>query len=96
MKRLYGMLAGMLHGGQSFEAIGEDFQTLDRAADVINADVLDAWFDPSPRVVERLREFLPFVLRTSPPVDARGLAEAVARARGIPAECILPGGGCQT
>ncbi len=83
----------MLHGGQSFEAIGEDFRTLERASDVVTADVLDAWFDPSPRVIERLQRFLPFLLRTSPPVDARGLVNAIAHARGVPAECVLPGGG---
>jgi histidinol-phosphate/aromatic aminotransferase/cobyric acid decarboxylase-like protein len=81
------------HGGQSFEAIGEDFRTLERGSEVVNADVLDAWFDPSPRVIERLHEFLPFLLRTSPPVDACGLVNAIANARCIPADCILPGGG---
>jgi histidinol-phosphate/aromatic aminotransferase/cobyric acid decarboxylase-like protein len=82
-----------MHGGQSFEAIGEDFQTLECASEVVNADVLDAWFDPSPRVLQKLCQFLPLLLRTSPPVDARGLVNAIADARGIPADCILPGGG---
>jgi len=84
-------LAQTVHGGQSFEAIGEDFRTLERGCEVISADVLDAWFDPSPRVIERLQRFLPFLLRTSPPVDARGLVNAIACARGIRAECVLPG-----
>ncbi|MGH9592627.1 MAG: hypothetical protein ACRD5L_06010, partial [Bryobacteraceae bacterium] len=81
------------HGGESFEAVGEDFRTLERGSEVINADVLDAWFDPSPGVIEVLHRFLPFLLRTSPPVDARGLVNAIAHARGIPSDCILPGGG---
>jgi hypothetical protein len=65
---------------------------LERHEEVINADVLDAWFDPSPRVLERLREFLPFLVRTSPPVAARRLG-AIAQARGIPEESILTGSG---
>jgi len=81
------------HGGKSFEAIGEDFQDLDRAAHVINADVLDAWFDPSPRVLSKLQHYLPFLVRTSPPVYSSGLIAAIARTRGIPADCILTGGG---
>jgi len=81
------------HGGKSFEAIGEDFQNLDRAAHVINADVLDAWFDPSPRVLSKLQQYLPFLVRTSPPAYSSGLVAAIARVRGIPTDCILTGGG---
>jgi hypothetical protein len=44
------------HGGKSFEAIGDDFRHLDVADFVINADVLDAWFDTSPRVLEKIRQ----------------------------------------
>lgn len=81
------------HGGKSFEAIGEHFDDLGRADIIINADVLDAWFDPSPRVIEKLRYFLPFLLRTSPPVYAAGLSSAIACSRGIPEDSILIGGG---
>ena len=78
------------HGGDSFRAIGEDFDNLGRGADVINADVLDAWFPPSPRVLATLEEHLPFLIRTSPPTDCASLVRAIARARGIPDECIVP------
>lgn len=81
------------HGGKSFEAIGEDFQNLSRADAIINADVLDAWFDPSPRVIEKLRSFLPFLIRTSPPVYAAGLKAALAHWGNVPPDCILTGGG---
>jgi histidinol-phosphate/aromatic aminotransferase/cobyric acid decarboxylase-like protein len=81
------------HGGKSFEAIGEDFRRLDRAGDVISADVLDAWFDPSPRVLSALERHLPFAIRTSPPVYSSGLVAAISRARGIPSDCILTGAG---
>jgi histidinol-phosphate aminotransferase len=81
------------HGGKSFEAIGEDFQHLDRATQVINADVLDAWFDPSPCVLSKIRDYLPFLVRTSPPAYSGGLVTAIAHARGIPLDSILIGGG---
>ena len=81
------------HGGKSFEAIGENFQDLDRAEFVINADVLDAWFDPSPCVLSKIQQYLPFLVRTSPPVYSSGFVAAIARARGIPVDCILTGGG---
>lgn len=81
------------HGGAFFEAIGEDFQDLSRRSEVINADVLDAWFPPAPSVIAALSDHLPWMLRTSPPTQARGLIEAIARARGVPPRCILPGAG---
>ncbi len=81
------------HGGTFFKAVGERFDSLERAQNIINADVLDAWFPPSPKVVATLQEHLPWLLRTSPPTDACGLVEAIAEARGVPAECVLPGAG---
>src|SRR5262245_14586102 len=42
--------APCFHGGAFFETIGERFEALERRHDIINADVLDAWFPPSPRV----------------------------------------------
>ncbi|MCX7013615.1 MAG: histidinol-phosphate transaminase, partial [Candidatus Sumerlaeota bacterium] len=76
-----------------FDAIGDEFDDLGRCRSIINADVLDAWFPPSPKVVQALREHLPWILRTSPPTDCGGLIRAIARVRGVPPECILPGAG---
>lgn len=81
------------HGGAFFKAIGERFESLDRRKNVINADVLDAWFDPAPRVIQALREHLPWLVRTSPPTDARGLQETIAEARGVTVSNVLPGAG---
>lgn len=81
------------HGGAFFDAIGVDLRHLERSESVISADVLDAWFDPSPRVIATLREYLPFLLRTSPPNHAEGFVDEVARWREVPAECVLPGSG---
>jgi histidinol-phosphate/aromatic aminotransferase/cobyric acid decarboxylase-like protein len=86
-------LAGCYHGGASFSAIGDGLCDLDRARDVISADVLDAWFPPAPGVVEAVREHLPFLLRTSPPADCAGLLRAIAAARALPVDTIVPGGG---
>ena len=81
------------HGGAFFEAIGPGFETLERRRDIVNADVLDAWFPASPKVLDTLREHLPWLLGTSPPTNCEGLQLAIARARGVRAENILPGAG---
>ncbi|MBE0658441.1 MAG: histidinol-phosphate aminotransferase family protein [Bryobacteraceae bacterium] len=87
------MRSGAFHGGAFFEAIGVDLRQLERSAGVISADVLDAWFDPSPRVLDFLQANLPFLLRTSPPNHAEGLVAEVALWRGVPESSILAGGG---
>jgi histidinol-phosphate/aromatic aminotransferase/cobyric acid decarboxylase-like protein/GNAT superfamily N-acetyltransferase len=81
------------HGGMFFGAIGEEFDQLERSREVINADVLDAWFPPAPEVLSALGEHLPWLLRTSPPTDCAGLIRAIARTRHVPAECIVPAAG---
>ena len=85
--------ATCFHGGAFFKAIGEEFNTLERKEAVINADVLDAWFPPSPRVIAALKANLAWLLRTSPPTGCEGLVEHIARARGVKPMNILPGGG---
>jgi histidinol-phosphate/aromatic aminotransferase/cobyric acid decarboxylase-like protein len=81
------------HGGAFFEDIGPGFDTLDRSEVIVNADVLDAWFPPSPRVLATLREYLPWLIRSSPPPQCEGLCEAVAKHRGVRPANILPGAG---
>jgi histidinol-phosphate/aromatic aminotransferase/cobyric acid decarboxylase-like protein len=81
------------HGGAFFSAIGEDFSHLDRSRDIIPADVLDAWFDPAPGVIETLHAYLPFLARTAPPVQADGLVAAIAAARSLPPDSLLVGPG---
>jgi histidinol-phosphate/aromatic aminotransferase/cobyric acid decarboxylase-like protein/GNAT superfamily N-acetyltransferase len=85
--------APCFHGGAFFSAIGESFAHLERKASVINADVLDAWFAPAPRVVEALQQDLPWLLRTSPPTSCAGLIQALAEGRGVDSKNILPGAG---
>jgi histidinol-phosphate/aromatic aminotransferase/cobyric acid decarboxylase-like protein len=81
------------HGGKFFSAIGEDFKTLDKSKYIINADVLDAWFDPSPKVMESLTEYLTWILKTSPPTHSEGLIKTIAEKRGIEQINIIAGAG---
>jgi histidinol-phosphate/aromatic aminotransferase/cobyric acid decarboxylase-like protein len=81
------------HGGAFFQAIGDEFDHLDRSRSVINADVLDAWFPPAPAVVAALHEHLPWFLRTSPPTEGAGLIRTIARVRGLDPASVLLGAG---
>jgi histidinol-phosphate/aromatic aminotransferase/cobyric acid decarboxylase-like protein len=85
--------AACFHGGAFFDAIGAEFEHLERRHRIINADVLDAWFPPSPRVLAALQQDLPWLLRTSPPTSCEGMVRAIARARELQPENILPGAG---
>jgi histidinol-phosphate/aromatic aminotransferase/cobyric acid decarboxylase-like protein len=85
--------AACFHGGAFFETIGAEFDHLERRHRIINADVLDAWFPPSPRVMNALNDALPWLLRTSPPTGCEGMVRAIARARDVSPENILPGAG---
>ena len=55
--------------------------------------MLDAWFDPSPRVIDKLREHLPFLARTSPPVHGEGLIDTISEIRGVSQANLCLGGG---
>ncbi len=81
------------HGGAFFDAIGSDFQTLENSKEVIGADTLDAWFDPSPKVIQKVKENLIFAIKTSPPTHSDGLIKVISEYRGIPKKNILVAGG---
>ena len=85
--------ADCYHGGAFFEAIGTEFDNLKRRNTIINADVLDAWFDPSPKILKELKSHLHWICKTSPPTDCSGMAKSIAKARGVKEENILPGAG---
>jgi histidinol-phosphate/aromatic aminotransferase/cobyric acid decarboxylase-like protein len=86
-------LAACYHGGAFFDAIGPEFNHLERRHAIINADVLDAWFDPAPSVIAALTAELPWLLRTSPPTHGEGMVRVIAQMRGVPEDCVLPGAG---
>jgi histidinol-phosphate/aromatic aminotransferase/cobyric acid decarboxylase-like protein len=81
------------HGGASFRAIGDEFENLDRAQTIINADVLDAWFPPAPAAMAALREHSAWLASTSPPADGAGLVRTIARVRNLEPEAVLLGAG---
>lgn len=85
--------AACYHGGAFFDAIGNEFDDLNKRKSIINADVLDAWFDPAPRLIKALENHFSWICKTSPPTDCFGMANGIARARGVQAENILPGAG---
>lgn len=84
---------GCYHGGAFWEGIGDGFEQLERHEQIINADVLDAWFPPAPGVLTALAKQLPFLLRTSPPAGCEGMVRAIAQARGVEPACLLAGAG---
>lgn len=71
------------HGGAFFDAIGANFENLKKREEVINADVLDAWFPPCPESQKAISENLEWIMRTSPPNHAEGLVQAIAENRGV-------------
>jgi histidinol-phosphate/aromatic aminotransferase/cobyric acid decarboxylase-like protein len=81
------------HGGAFFNAIGDTFEHLERRNEIINADVLDAWFPPCPEAQQALHEQLSWIMRTSPPNHAEGLVQTIAKVRGVDPSNILTGGG---
>ncbi|MEE9369820.1 MAG: aminotransferase class I/II-fold pyridoxal phosphate-dependent enzyme [Pontiella sp.] len=81
------------HGGTFFKAIGNTFDDLPLRNEIINADVLDAWFPPCPSAQQALHEHLGWIMRTSPPNHSEGLVQTIAKTRGTKIENILTGGG---
>jgi histidinol-phosphate/aromatic aminotransferase/cobyric acid decarboxylase-like protein len=81
------------HGGKFFEAIGEDFSTLEKVNDIINADVLDAWFNPAPEVIKQIKTYLSWEIRTSPPTHCAGVLDELERNRGLSAKHFVLGAG---
>lgn len=81
------------HGGAFFNAIGNDFTMLEKADEIISADVLDAWFDPSPKVISKIKQYLSFSIKTSPPTQCEGLIKTISKIRKVPEANIIVGGG---
>lgn len=81
------------HGGSFWDGISPDFVSLEKSKNVINADVLDAWFDPSPKVIKKVSQFLTLSIRTSPPTHSEGLIKAISENRSVPENHIIVGGG---
>jgi hypothetical protein len=85
--------ANCQHGGAFWDAVGDDFASLERLDEVVSADVLDAWFPPAPEVLRAIERNLAALIRTSPPTHAAGLVRCISRVRGIPDANVLPAAG---
>lgn len=81
------------HGGASIKRMGCDVDRLEAQTQVINADVLDAWFNPSPGAEAILRDHLLWMVRTSPPTNAEEIRLKIAESRGIPYPSVVTGAG---
>lgn len=81
------------HGGRSVDITGAATSgpaTLER---FVVADVLDAWFDPAPEVLEALQRDISAQARYSPPAHPVQLVSKLGNARQLNAENIIPAGG---
>jgi len=85
--------APCFHGGALFDVVGVEFADWETSQSIICADTLDAWFPPAPEVVEALKEHLPWILKTSPPIYCDGMVKKIAEMREVDPACILPGAG---
>ena len=81
------------HGGAFWDAIGADFSHIDRHHTVIAADVMDAWFDPTPLIRRTLSNFLDWSFKTSPPTHCEGLIDTISTVRGVARDAIVVGAG---
>ena len=73
-----------VHGGRGLEMLCPD-------PDAISADVLDAWFPPAPDVMRAMADEV--AVRTTPPTGSCELLQALSRARGVDAKCLVLGAG---
>lgn len=85
-----------IHGGKQYQVVGLDFKNLDRYENVVAADVLDAWYSPSQKVLDEITQYsdkLPWSIRTSPPDGCNGLIAEIANFYRIDPKYILLGSG---
>jgi histidinol-phosphate/aromatic aminotransferase/cobyric acid decarboxylase-like protein len=85
--------ASCQHGGAFWDAVGDDFASLERLEEVVSADVLDAWFPPAPEVLGAIEGNLAALIKTSPPTHAEGLVRCISRVRDVPVANVLPAAG---
>ena len=81
------------HGGAFFEGIGVEFNNLSEKNNIINADVLDAWFPPAPKIQEVIQNDLAWIIKTSPPTNSEGFIKTISKHRELNQNSILPGAG---
>lgn len=80
------------HGGGAWRQVGNRLAAWSEA-ELVDADVLDAWFPPAPGVLEVLRSSLDWLGQTSPPTYAEALEEAIAEHIGVAPASVFAGPG---
>jgi histidinol-phosphate/aromatic aminotransferase/cobyric acid decarboxylase-like protein len=81
------------HGGMALGLLGDDLRELGAMGTVVDADVLDAWFPPSPQASNALAGDVTMLARTSPPPFADGLVTAIARRFALDRRSVAVGAG---
>lgn len=81
------------HGGAALALAGPRLERIAALDECVDADVLDAWFAPSPRVVASLTAHGDRMQRTSPPPGAAPLVSMIARRWSSPDASIAVGAG---
>ena len=93
MKTVKKQYDSCFHGGAFFDGIGVEFNNLSEKNKIINADVLDAWFPPAPKIQEIIESDLPWIIKTSPPTNSEGFIKTISEHRNLNQNSILPGAG---
>jgi histidinol-phosphate/aromatic aminotransferase/cobyric acid decarboxylase-like protein/ribosomal protein S18 acetylase RimI-like enzyme len=70
--------ARCVHGGRAIVHAGSGLETIEALDRIVDADVLDAWFPPSPRAIEAITRHAVRLARTSPPPSGEPLIAAIA------------------
>uniref|UniRef100_A0A6C0DQ67 N-acetyltransferase domain-containing protein n=1 Tax=viral metagenome TaxID=1070528 RepID=A0A6C0DQ67_9ZZZZ len=76
------LVSQSVHGGEGLDT-SKDITTI---PNVLIADVLDAWFPPSPKIKEAVGEHFDFFTRSSPSTNCTQLIQTIRSSREIPDE----------
>lgn len=81
------------HGGNLYSVLGSNFSNLKSMNLIYPADVLDAWFPPSPNVVKVLEDNSFWTHRTSPPPSNQNMIDLISDEYNISSKLITVGHG---
>ncbi|MEZ4395115.1 MAG: histidinol-phosphate transaminase [Polyangiales bacterium] len=82
-----------VHGGRALAVAGAELRAVGALDSVVDADVLDAWFPPSPLALKALALDAPRLVRTSPPPSGEPLVARIALRWDVdPAQVVLGAG----
>jgi histidinol-phosphate/aromatic aminotransferase/cobyric acid decarboxylase-like protein len=85
--------AHITHDTECFHGGGSSMSSLCLETHEIDADVLDAWFTPSPDVISAVSRRIDTCMRSTPPTHATELRYAISNARHVSPENLVIGAG---